>query len=94
MRRLRIPGRQRRAIGRLHPKPASSKRNISPIRSVPGLPGWVQLTPPDDHQPYIHLQPVPEPKAGKVRIHHGYPQGAVVVLADPGGNEFRVAQRN
>jgi hypothetical protein len=29
MRRFRIPGRQRRAIGRLHPKPESSKRNIS-----------------------------------------------------------------
>jgi predicted enzyme related to lactoylglutathione lyase len=86
----------------------------------PGLPGWVNLTPQHDEQPRIHFQPVPEPKAGKVRIHlyvavddmdaaarrvvelggrdtgqrHEYPEGVVVVLTDPEGNEFCVVQRD
>ncbi|MFI6432015.1 VOC family protein [Rhodococcus oryzae] len=36
---------------------------------LPGLPGWIELTPRHEHEPRINLQPVPEPKSGKVRIH-------------------------
>ena len=77
------------------------------------LPGWRRVTLPDG-APAITLQPVPEPKAGKTRIHldvvvddmvaaveeiiarggrwtgerHDYPEGTVLVMADPEGNEF------
>ncbi|WP_110318009.1 VOC family protein [Mycolicibacterium moriokaense] len=84
----------------------------------PGLPGWVELAPRHEKEPRINLQPVPEPKSGKVRIHldiavddidsmveriislggrdtgerHEYPEGVVIVLADPEGNEFCAVQ--
>jgi len=33
-------------------------------------PGWLRLQPfGPDQQPFINVQPVPEPKAGKVRLH-------------------------
>ena len=35
----------------------------------PSEPGWVYLGEPDDRLPRLVFQPVPEPKAGKVRIH-------------------------
>ena len=33
------------------------------------LPGWRRLDPPGGGRPVITFQPVPEPKAGKTRIH-------------------------
>ena len=39
------------------------------LEPEPGLPGWVQLSSPHNHQPRINFQPVPEAKHGKVRIH-------------------------
>jgi predicted enzyme related to lactoylglutathione lyase len=82
------------------------------------LPGWRRVALPDDG-PVISLQPVPEPKAGKARIHldvvvtadlpaavqeiidsggrwtgerHDYPEGTVLVMADPEGNEFCIVR--
>jgi predicted enzyme related to lactoylglutathione lyase len=79
------------------------------------LPGWRRVRAPG---PAVTLQPVPEPKAGKTRIHldvtvddvdravraivelggswsgerHDYPEGVVLVMADPEGHEFCIAQ--
>ncbi|AGL18215.1 hypothetical protein L083_4705 [Actinoplanes sp. N902-109] len=80
----------------------------------PAEQGWVYLGERGDPQPRLVFQPVPEPAAGKVRIHldvtvddieaamarvielggtstgerHDYPEGVVVVMADPEGHEF------
>lgn len=32
-------------------------------------PGWLRLSPPAGHGPFINFQPVPEAKSGKARIH-------------------------
>ncbi|WP_067499984.1 VOC family protein [Actinoplanes sp. TFC3] len=76
------------------------------------LPCWRRVT-VDDGTPVLTFQPVPEPKAGKTRLHlditvadageavrrigalggrwtgerHDYPEGAVLVMADPENNE-------
>ena len=81
------------------------------------LPGWRRVAVPDG-APAITLQPVPEPKTGKTRIHldvvvddmvaaveeiialggrwtgerHDYPEGTVLVMADPQGNEFCIVR--
>jgi predicted enzyme related to lactoylglutathione lyase len=81
------------------------------------LPGWRRVRGPGD-TPVLTLQPVPEPKVGKTRIHldvtvddvsravreiadlggrwtgerHDYPEGAVLVMADPEGHEFCIVQ--
>jgi predicted enzyme related to lactoylglutathione lyase len=79
------------------------------------LPGWRRVRGP---AVALTFQPVPEPKAGKVRLHldvtvddvaraveriaalggrwsgerHDYPEGAVLVMADPEGHEFCIVQ--
>ena len=84
----------------------------------PSEDGWVYLGQRGDPEPRLVFQPVPEPKAGKVRLHldvtvddlgeaielvaalggrptgerHDYDDGAVVVMADPEGNEFCLVQ--
>jgi predicted enzyme related to lactoylglutathione lyase len=84
----------------------------------PSQAGWVYLGHRGDAWPRLIFQPVPEPKAGKVRIHldltvddvdeaielvtslggqatgerHDYDEGVVVVMADPEGHEFCLAQ--
>jgi|SRR6266568_872599 len=35
----------------------------------PSEPGWIYLGHPDDPQPRLIFQPVPEPQHGKVRLH-------------------------
>jgi predicted enzyme related to lactoylglutathione lyase len=81
------------------------------------LPGWRRVALPDGG-PVVTLQPVPEPKVGKARIHldvvvadiagavgeitglggrwtgerHDYPEGTVLVMADPEGNEFCIVR--
>ena len=81
------------------------------------LPGWRRVSLPDGG-PAITLQPVPEPKVGKTRIHldvvvgdiahaveeiigrggrgtgerHDYPEGSVLVMTDPEGNEFCIVR--
>jgi predicted enzyme related to lactoylglutathione lyase len=81
------------------------------------LPGWRRVALPDGG-PVITLQPVPEPKVGKTRIHldvvvgdiggaveeinglggrwtgerHDYPEGSVLVMADPEDNEFCIVR--
>ena len=81
------------------------------------LPGWRRVAPPDGG-PVLTLQPVPEPKAAKVRIHldvevadiasavegitglggrwtgerHDYPEGSVLIMADPEDNEFCIVR--
>ena len=81
------------------------------------LPGWRRVALPDG-APAVTLQPVPEPKVGKARIHmdvvvtdtvaaveeiiglggrwtgerHDYPEGTVLVMADPEGNEFCIVR--
>ena len=83
---------------------------------VEPLPGWRRVHPPG--APAVNLQPVPEPKRGKTRIHldvtvddvtraaaeitvlggrwtgerHDYPEGSVLVMADPEGHEFCIVQ--
>lgn len=84
---------------------------------VESLPGWRRVIVPGGG-PVLTFQPVPEPKAGKTRIHldvavadvtvavqeiaglggrwsgerHDYPEGAVLVMADPEGHEFCIVQ--
>ncbi|GAA3453577.1 VOC family protein [Dactylosporangium matsuzakiense] len=86
-------------------------------RVTESLPGWRRVT-VDGGGPVLTFQPVPEPKAGKARLHldiavadvgaavsgvealggrwtgerHDYDEGAVLVMADPEGNEFCIVQ--